>query len=118
MGSATRATTNTTPIVNPPSATDINIDGQFEPTAGEWADVTPISYLGGQSKVYTSLDEGKDAIYLMYDFGLSAAPLALGDEVGPVTFQVGAGSIFDVYISQGGADTNFGPHPATSGRHR
>lgn len=64
--------------------------------------------------MYTALDSGRDAIYLMYDFSLSTNPLALGDEVGPVSFQVGAGSIFDVFIIQGGPDTNFGPHPASS----
>jgi cysteine-rich repeat protein len=102
------------PVVNPPSAGEIEIDGQFEPDAGEWSDVTPLSFLGGASKVYTALDSGRDAIYLMYDFSLSTNPLALGDEVGPVSFQVGAGSIFDVFIIQGGPDTNFGPHPASS----
>jgi hypothetical protein len=102
------------PIINPPSAHEIEVDGQFGPPTGEWSDVKPITYMNGNAKVYTSLDPGKDAIYLMYDFGLSTTPLNLGDEVGPVSFKVGAGSFFDVYISQGGPDTNFGPNPATS----
>src|SRR5262249_13085845 len=105
---------NHDPIVSPPSGSEITIGGQFEPEAGEWADVTPASFLSGASKVYTSLDPGRDAIYLMYDFSLSTVPLAAGDEVGPVTFQVGNNSVFDVFIIQGGSNTNFGPHPATS----
>jgi len=105
---------NHPPIVNPPSAQEITVDGQFEPEPSEWADVTPVSFLDGASQVYTSLDEGRDAIYLMYDFSLSTNPLAVGDEIGPVRFQVGNSSVFDVFIIQGGPDTNFGPHPATS----
>jgi hypothetical protein len=105
---------NHNPVVNPPSGAEITIDGQFEPETGEWADVTPATFLGGASKVYTTLDPGRDAIYLMYDFSLSTVPLAVGDEVGPVSFQVGNNSLFDVFIVQGGSNTNFGPHPTTS----
>jgi cysteine-rich repeat protein len=105
---------NVPPITNPPSAHEITVDGQFEPPAGEWADLTPASFLNGQSKVYTSLDPNADAIYLMYDFVLSTTPLAVGQEAGNVSFQVGGNSFFDVFFIQGGPNTNFGPHPATS----
>ena len=102
------------PVVNPPSSHGITIDGQFEPEAGEWADVTPATFLDGASKVYTSLDPGTDAIYLMYDVSPNTNPTQLGDEVGPVKFQIGNNSFFDVFVIQGGDNTNFGPHPTTS----
>jgi uncharacterized repeat protein (TIGR01451 family) len=103
---------DTTPIVNPPTAFEIEVDGQFEPPIGEWSDVTPATFLGGDSKVY-SVVEG-DAIYLMYDVVTSTRALGIGERVGPVSFQVGGGSFFDVFFVQGGPDTEFGPHPATS----
>jgi hypothetical protein len=105
---------DTPPVVNPPSSEEITVDGQFEPGPGEWWDVTPVGFLNGASKVYTSLDPGQNAIYLLYDFSYSTNPLALGDEVGPITFQVGSGSIFDVFIIQGGPDTNYAPQPTSS----
>src|SRR5207245_6481547 len=52
--------------------------------------------------------------YLMYDYRLNTAPLSVGQTVGPISFQVGSGSFFDVFITQGGANTEFGPNPATS----
>lgn len=103
---------DTTPIVNPPTGAEITVDGQFEPPTGEWGDVTPAVFLGGDSKVY-SVVEG-DAIYLMYDVATSTRALDVGERVGPVSFQVGAGSFFDVFFIQGGPNTEFGPHPATS----
>lgn len=102
------------PIVNPPSALAITIDGQFGPVNGEWQDVTPASFLNGSSKIYSDTDPGNDAIYLMYDVGTSTTPLAVGDRVGPVSFQVGAGSFFDVFFVQGGPNTLLGPNPVTS----
>jgi hypothetical protein len=105
---------NVPPVVNPPSAFTIEVDGQFEPPSGEWADITPVTYLNGDSKVYTSLDPAEEDIYLMYDVRTSSVPLPPGGEVGPVSFQIGGGSYFDVFIVQGGPDTNFGSHPATS----
>jgi Bacterial Ig-like domain (group 1)/Bacterial Ig domain/Thrombospondin type 3 repeat len=103
---------NTPPIVNPPSPVEIVTDGQFEPPADEWAAITPASFLGGDSLVYSAV-EG-DGIYLMYDYRLNTAPLGVGETVGPISFQVGAGSFFDVFVVQGGPNTEFGPHPATS----
>jgi Nidogen-like/Thrombospondin type 3 repeat len=103
---------NTPPIVNPPTGFEIGVDGQFEPPAGEWSDVTPATFLGGDSKVY-SVVEG-DAIYLMYDLSTSTRPLDIGERAGPVSFQVGGGSFFDVFFVQGGPNTDFGAHPATS----
>jgi hypothetical protein len=103
---------NAPPIVNPPTAVEIDVDSQFEPPAGEWGDVTPATFLGGNSKVY-SVVEG-DAIYLMYDVATSTAPLGIGEQAGPVSFQIGGGSFFDVFFVQGGPNTEFGPHPATS----
>jgi len=105
---------NIPPIVNPPSGTEITVDGQFEPAAGEWSDVTPATFLGGGSKVYSAVDPGDDAIYLMYDVATSTRALSIGERAGPVSFQVGGGSFFDVYFLQGGDNTEFGPHPATS----
>jgi Nidogen-like/FG-GAP repeat/Thrombospondin type 3 repeat len=103
---------NTPPIVNPPTGVEISVDGQFEPLAGEWNDVTPATFLGGGSKVYSAV-EG-DAIYLMYDVSSSTRPLSICERAGPVSFQVGGGSFFDVFFVQGGPNTEFGPHPATS----
>jgi hypothetical protein len=103
---------NTPPIVNPPTGTEITVDGQFEPPSGEWGDVTPATFLGGTSKVY-SVVEG-DAIYLMYDVSTSTGPLSIGERAGPVSFQIGGGSFFDVFFVQGGPNTDFGRNPATS----
>jgi hypothetical protein len=103
---------NTTPINNPPSPGEIETDGQFGPPSGEWSTITPASFLGGDSLVYSAV-EG-EAIYLMYDYRLNTTPLAEGQTVGPISFQVGAGSFFDVYITQGGPNTEFGPNPPTS----
>lgn len=105
---------NAPPVVNPPSAGEIVVDGQFAPPPGEWGDLTPVSFLNGQSRVYTGLDAGRDAIYLMYDLAQSTIPLAVGEKAGPVSFKVGNGSYFDVFFVQGGPNTNFGPNPATS----
>lgn len=113
-GSGDACDANAPPVVNPPSAEPITVDGQFEPGPGEWWDVTPVSFLNGASRVYVGLDQGQQAIFLLYDFSLSTEALAVGDEVGPITFQVGGGSLFDVYIVQGGPNTDFGPHPTTS----
>jgi cysteine-rich repeat protein len=102
------------PVVIPPSLAVVTIDGQFGPTDQEWTDVTAVTYLNGAAQVFTGLDANQNAIFLAYDFSLSTNPLAVGDEVGPVTFQVGNGSVFDVFIIQGGANTGFGPNPVTS----
>jgi len=109
---------NAPPVVNPPSNFDIAIDGQFEPVSGEWSDVTPATFLSGDSKVYAAVDPGGDAIYLMYDCSRSTRPLEVGERVGPVSFQIGGGSSFDVFIIQGGTNTNVGPHPPTVRRLR
>jgi hypothetical protein len=103
---------NIDPIVNPPSPVEIHTDGQFEPPTGEWAAITPASFLGGDSLVYSAV-EGQD-IYLMYDYRLNSAPLSVGQTVGPISFQVGAGSFFDVLVTQGGLNSELGSHPATS----
>jgi Bacterial Ig-like domain (group 1)/Thrombospondin type 3 repeat len=100
------------PIDNPPSPVEIETDGQFGPPSGEWTTTTPASFLGGDSLVYSAV-EGED-IYLMYDYRLNSAPLSEGQTVGPISFQVGSGSLFDVFITQGGPNTEFGPDPATS----
>jgi hypothetical protein len=100
------------PIVNPPSAGEIDTDGQFEPPSGEWATTTPASFLNGDSLVYTVV-EGQD-IYLMYDYRLNTTPLTAGETVGPISFRIGAGQFFDVYVTQGGPNTEAGPHPGTS----
>jgi hypothetical protein len=102
----------TPPIDNPEELVEIMTDGQFEPPDGEWAATTPASFLGGDSLVYSAV-EGQD-IYLMYDYSLNTTPLSVGQEVGPISFQIGAGSFFDVFVIQGGANTDFGPNPATS----
>jgi hypothetical protein len=102
------------PIVNPPSAFVIEPDGQFGPATEEWSDVTPAVFLDGDSKVYSSADPGGDAVYLMYDCSRSTRPLEVGERVGPVSFQIGGGSSFDVFFIQGGPNTMFGPNPGTS----
>lgn len=102
------------PIVNPPSPFAIQTDGQFGPPTAEWFGVTPAVFLGGSCKVYVSLDPGTDAIFLMYDVSTSTTPLGVGTRVGPVSFQIGSGSLFDVFFVQGGPNTGFGPNPPTS----
>ena len=67
----------------------------------EWADITPVVALGGDSIVYQSLDADSDAIYVMYDYILSQTPLAVGEESGFVRFSVGD-DVFDVFFTQGG----------------
>lgn len=103
---------NVPPIDNPPSPVEIEVDGQFGPPAGEWQAITPASFLNGDSLVYSAV-EGQD-IYLMYDHPLNSAPLSVGQTVGPISFQVGSGSFFDVFVTQGGPNTEFGPNPPTS----
>jgi cysteine-rich repeat protein len=105
---------NVPPITNARSAYPITIDGQFEPSAGEWSDVTPVEFVGGASRVYTALDPDADAIYLMYDFSLSTTPIALGEEAGHISIQVGGNGFIDVFIVQGGPDSLAGPHPTES----
>jgi len=102
---------NTTPFLQSPTAFEILTDGQFGPVSQEWTDVTPASFALG--KTYAVV-EGNDAIYLMYDMPSSTEPLAVGSRVGPISFRIGHGSFFDVYITQGGPNTMFGPNPATS----
>ena len=101
---------------NAPSGLTINVDAQFGPTTGEWigADMKAASFLLDQSQVYAGLDVAQDAIYLMFDLAQSTVPLAVGSEVGPVSFKVGSGSFFDVFVIQGGPNTNFGLDPATN----
>ena len=90
--------------INPPAPQAIVIDGQFTPPGpeGDWSGVVPVDFFKNKSHVYSALDGGTDAIYLMYDFELSTNPLAVGAEAGPVSFKVGNGSFFDVFFIQGG----------------
>ncbi len=104
----------TAPIINPPSAFPIGIDGQFGPVPAEWFGVTPAPFQNGQTEVYTTIDPTTLAITLMYDVAGSTTPIPLGGRVGPVSFQVGAFNFFDVYVIQGGPDTEFGPNPPIS----
>jgi hypothetical protein len=76
--------------------------------------VTPATFLSGQSKVYTVVNPTNLAITLMYDVETSTTALLPGDRIGPVSFQVGANSFFDVFIIQGGPNTEYGPNPASS----
>jgi hypothetical protein len=101
-------------IFNPRSAFTIEPDGQFGPATGEWTDVTPGVFLNGEAKTYAAVDPGNDAIYLMYDVKDNTAPLAVGGQVGPISFQVGSNNFIDVFVIQGGANTGFGPNPPTS----
>src|SRR3989442_15625450 len=70
--------------------------------------------MGGETVVYNALDSARDTLYVMYDYSLGTAGLAVGDEIGPVSFQVGNNDFFDVFVIQGGPNTGFGPHPLTS----
>lgn len=105
---------STPPIVNPPSSVNIVVDGQFSPPAGEWWDVTPSVSMGGQARVYSTIDPTNSAIFLMYDFAWSTTPLNIGEEGGHVAFQVGGNSFFDVFFIQGGPNTNLAFNPPTS----
>lgn len=104
----------TPPIVNPPASGTIEVDGQFGPPTAEWFGVTPATFLAGASKVYTVVDPATNAIGLLYDVSTSTTALSPGDRVGPVSFQVGGGSFFDVFVVQGGPNTEFAPNPPTS----
>jgi len=90
-----------TEISTEPRVCDIEVDGRFgSPGCVEWADVTTVVVLGGESIVYQSLDpEGAD-LYLMYDFIGSQTPLEPGDEDGQARFFVGD-DVFDVSFIQG-----------------
>ena len=46
--------------------------------------------------------------------GASPQPVPVGGRIGPVSFQVGGGSFFDVYVIQGGPNTEYAPNPASS----
>jgi len=96
-----------------PSTRHVTVDGQYEPEDGEWSDVAPVSFLDGASHVLTGLDVDRDRMFVMFDFSLSTERLAVGDEVGPISFQSN-GNVFDVFIVQGGPDTDFAPNPAMS----
>ena len=50
----------------------------------------------------------------MYDYRLNTAPLAVGETVGPISFQVGVRRILRRVHHQGGPNTGLGPNPATS----
>lgn len=113
-GSGDACDNNVPAVINTPSTSAITVDGQFEPGSGEWADVTPVSYMGGDALVYTTLDPSRDAIYVMIDFSLSTARLAIGDEVGPISFDLGVDGIVDVFVRQGGADSDATAHPVSS----
>jgi hypothetical protein len=99
-------------LVNPPSPVEIEADGQFGPPADEWRAITAATFLNGDSVVYSAV-EGQD-IYLMYDYRQNSRPLDVGETVGPISFQIGGGSFFDVFVTQGGANTLFGPNPSES----
>ena len=97
-----------TEVENLPSGCDIVVDGQFGINACiEWADITPVVTLGGDSIIYQALDPDGGDLYLMYDFIGSQTPLAVGDESGVVRFFVGA-DVFDVFFIQGGGPGTLG----------
>ena len=103
-------------VINPPSSSSIEVDGQFGPPSAEWLDITPLLFLDGASIVYTGLDSDASAIYLMYDLSISTVPLEIGESGGPVTFEGvcdGVFGVFSVFITQGGANTEFGPGHAS-----
>jgi len=97
-----------TVVENLPSGCDIIVDGQFgSDTCEEWADVTPVTALGGDSIIYQALDPDGGDLYLMYDFIGSGTPLAVGEESGVVRFFVN-GDVFDVFFIQGGPPGTLG----------
>ena len=79
-----------------PSEFEIDVDGFFT-GPDEWSDVQPAVRLGGGMFVYTSTDPGQEALYLMYDFVDSVAPVGPGDTAGPVHFHNG-GALFEVFF--------------------
>ena len=99
-----------TEVSNPPSDCPIIVDGRFgSDPCDEWADVTPIVELGGQSIVYQVIAPGLEAdgledLYLMYDCICSLTPQQPGDLTAVVTFFVGLDR-FDVTIIQGGPNS-------------
>ncbi len=98
-----------TPIPNGPSSCEIEVDGKFGTNACvEWADVTPVVSLGGESIVYQAFDEvDGEFLYLMYDWIGSGTPLQPGDASGQVRFFVGT-DVFDVTFVQGGPNSTGG----------
>lgn len=99
-------------IVNPRSPVEIETDGQFGPPTDEWTAITPAPFLNGESFVYSAV-EGQD-IYLMYDYRQNSRPLEPGETIRPISFQIGRGSFFDVFVTQGGPNTMFEPNPPES----
>jgi len=97
-----------TQVSSDPSACDIIVDGQFGSNACvEWADITPVVTLGGDSIIYQALDPDGGDLYLMYDFIGSQTPLGVGEESGVVRFFVGD-DVFDVFFIQGGPPGTLG----------
>ena len=102
-----------TEVSNAPADCPIIVDGRFggDP-CDEWADVTPIVELGGQSVVYQAIAPGEaggglEDLYLMYDCMCSATPQEPGQLAAVVTFFVGLDQ-FDVRIVQGGPNSSGG----------
>lgn len=100
-------------VENSASAVAVSVDGQFEPAAGEWSDVFPVTFLNATSKAYTTTDADNGKISLLLDFSLSTNPLSIGEEIGPITLKSGS-DVFNVYVVQGGANSNLTPNPVTS----
>ena len=97
-----------TEISSDPSSCEIDVDGKFGSNGCvEWADITPVVSLGGESIVYQSLDPDGADLYPMCDFIGSQTPLEPGEESGQVRFFVGE-DVFDVSFIQGGRNSTGG----------
>jgi hypothetical protein len=99
------------PTISSPQSNSLsNTDGQFGPGSGEWANANAATFAKGESKMMAVRRSGD--LTVMFDVRTNDVALQQGQEVGPISFQGGAGRYFDVFVNQGGNNSNFGPNPS------
>lgn len=105
---------NSATVSSPQSGTPGGIDGQFGPGSGEWSNVNAATFTGGDSKMLAVLRPGTRELTVMFDVRTNDVALQQGQEVGPISFQGGPGRYFDVFVNQGGNNSNFAPNPSSN----
>ena len=94
-------------------------DGQYGPENGEWAKVSPASFLNGESRMLAVLRPQSRDLTVMLDVKANDVTLEPGREIGPISFRGGPNRFFDVFVTQGGNNSGLGLNPPYSagGQH-